>query len=56
MKNVVNSVILIRIDDLYKNIGCACCTYSKCIFDANISKDFPFKTTPLNMVCENGYY
>ena len=51
--HVVNFVKMIQLEDVYGNIGHACCIYGKFIFNANILKGLPLKKTSLNIICGN---
>ena len=44
---------MIQLEDIYGNIGHACCTAGKFIFDADILNALPLTKTRLNMICGN---
>ena len=47
---------MIKLEDVYVNIGHACCASGKWIFDANILKALTLTKTPLTIICVNDNY
>ena len=54
-RHAVSFVAIIKLEIVYGNIGHACFTGGKCIFDANMPKAFPLTTTLLNVIGGNYY-
>ena len=52
-RNVVNFMTIIQLKYIYGNIIHACFTAGEWIFDANMLKLFPFRTTSLNIICSD---